>query len=123
VPARPAPAPRPPPWPAAPPLPASLLARPPVPAPPPHSAPHPPDLPHALSTSRLRRNLGYLRVNYAAVVAFSLAASLLAHLFSLLVLLSILGAWCFLYVFRASDQPIVLFGRTFTDRETLLGLV
>ena len=75
------------------------------------------------ATSRLRRNLGYFRVNYAAVVAVSLAASLLAHPFSLLVLLGILGAWCFLYVFRASDQPVVLFGRTFTDRETLLGLV
>jgi hypothetical protein len=75
------------------------------------------------ATSRLRRNLGYFRVNYAAIVALSLAASLLAHPFSLLVLLAILGAWCFLYVFRASDQPVVLFGRTFTDRETLLGLV
>jgi PRA1 family protein 1 len=75
------------------------------------------------ATGRLRRNLGYFRVNYAAVVFFSLAASLLARPFSLLVLLSILGAWCFLYVFRASDQPVVLFGRTFTDRETLLGLV
>ncbi|KAM0878527.1 hypothetical protein ACQ4PT_034818 [Festuca glaucescens] len=75
------------------------------------------------ATSRLRRNLGYFRVNYAAVVAVSLAASLLAHPFSLLVLLGILGAWCFLYVFRASDRPVVLFGRTFTDRETLLGLV
>ncbi|EAZ14008.1 hypothetical protein OsJ_03933 [Oryza sativa Japonica Group] len=75
------------------------------------------------ATSRLRRNLAYFRVNYAAVVAFSLAASLLAHPFSLLVLLAILGGWCFLYVFRAADQPVVLFGRTFTDRETLLGLV
>ncbi|KAK1667467.1 hypothetical protein QYE76_055626 [Lolium multiflorum] len=75
------------------------------------------------ATSRLRRNLGYFRVNYAAVVAVSLAASLLAHPFSLLVLLAILGAWCFLYVFRGPDQPVVLFGRTFTDRETLLGLV
>ncbi|KAL5227846.1 hypothetical protein ABZP36_016111 [Zizania latifolia] len=75
------------------------------------------------ATSRLRRNIGYFRVNYAAVVAFSLAASLLAHPFSLLVLVAILGAWCVLYVFRAPDQPVVLFGRTFTDRETLLGLV
>jgi PRA1 family protein 1 len=57
------------------------------------------------------------------VVTFSLAASLLAHPFSLLVLLSILGAWCFLYVFRTSDQPVVLFERTFTDRKTLLNLV
>ena len=75
------------------------------------------------ATSRLRRNLAYFRVNYAAVVAFALGASLLAHPFSLLVLLGLLAAWCFLYLFRGSDQPIVLFGRTFSDRETLLGLV
>ena len=75
------------------------------------------------ATSRLRRNLGYFRVNYAAVVAVSLAASLLAHPFSLLALLGVLAAWCFLYAFRPSDQPVVLFGRTFTDRETLLRLV
>jgi PRA1 family protein 1 len=75
------------------------------------------------ATGRLRCNLDYFCVNYAAVVASSLAASLLTHPFSLLALLSILGAWCFLYVFCASDQPVVLFRRTFTDRETLLGLV
>jgi PRA1 family protein 1 len=75
------------------------------------------------ATSRLRRNLAYFRVNYAAVVAFALGASLLAHPFSLLILLGLLAGWCFLYLFRASDQPVVLFGRTFSDRETLLGLV
>ncbi|TVU19783.1 hypothetical protein EJB05_35954, partial [Eragrostis curvula] len=75
------------------------------------------------ATSRLRKNLAYFRVNYAAVVAFALGASLLAHPFSLLILLGLLAAWCFLYLFRASDQPIVLFGRTFSDRETLIGLV
>uniref|UniRef100_J3M833 PRA1 family protein n=1 Tax=Oryza brachyantha TaxID=4533 RepID=J3M833_ORYBR len=73
--------------------------------------------------SRLRRNLAYFRVNYAAVVAFALGASLLAHPFSLLILLGLLAGWCFLYLFRGSDQPVVLFGRTFSDRETLLGLV
>jgi len=36
-----------------------------------------------------------------AVIAFSLVASLRAHPFSLLVLIGILDAWCFLYVFRA----------------------
>ncbi|KAG8085906.1 hypothetical protein GUJ93_ZPchr0010g9067 [Zizania palustris] len=75
------------------------------------------------ATSRLRRNLAYFRVNYAAVVAFALGASLLAHPFSLLILLGVLSAWCFLYLFRGSDQPVVLFGRSFSDRETLLGLV
>ncbi|KAG0521125.1 hypothetical protein BDA96_08G134200 [Sorghum bicolor] len=71
----------------------------------------------SVATSRLCRNLGYFRVNYATVVAFSLTALFLAHLFSLLVLLGILGTWCFLYVFRDCDQPVVLFGHTFTDRE------
>jgi PRA1 family protein 1 len=73
------------------------------------------------TTGWLHHNIGYFCVNYAVVVAFSLAASLLTHPFSLLVLLNILGAWYFLYVFRASDQPV--FSRTFTDRETLLNLV
>jgi PRA1 family protein 1 len=75
------------------------------------------------TTSRLRRNLAYFRVNYAAVVAFALGASLLAHPFLPLILLGLLAAWCFLYLFRPSDQPVVLFGRTFSDHETLLGLV
>jgi PRA1 family protein 1 len=74
------------------------------------------------ATSRLRRNLAYFRVNYAAMVAFTLGASLLAHPFSLLILLGLLAAWCFLYLFCPSDQPVVLFGRTFSDRETRLGL-
>ncbi|GJN28845.1 hypothetical protein PR202_gb17016 [Eleusine coracana subsp. coracana] len=54
------------------------------------------------------------------MVTFSLRALLLAHPFSLLVLLTILGTWCFLYVFRASDQPVMLFGHTFTNHEMLL---
>ncbi|KAF2565437.1 hypothetical protein F2Q68_00028197 [Brassica cretica] len=29
----------------------------------------------------------------------------------------------FLYLFRSSDRPLVVFGRSFSDRETLLGLV
>jgi hypothetical protein len=37
----------------------------------------------------------------------------------LLVLLGLLASWSFLYLFRPSDQPVVLFGRTFADRETL----
>lgn len=52
-----------------------------------------------------------------------LAISLLSHPFSLLVLLSLLASWCFLYLFRPSDQPLVIFGRNFSDRETLAILV
>ncbi|XP_041027210.1 PRA1 family protein B1-like [Juglans microcarpa x Juglans regia] len=72
--------------------------------------------------SRIRKNLSYFRVNYLTLLALVLALSLLSHPFSLVVLLSLLAAWAFLYVFRQSDQPLIVLGRTFSDRETLLGL-
>ncbi|KAL3524017.1 hypothetical protein ACH5RR_016851 [Cinchona calisaya] len=75
------------------------------------------------AASRIRKNFNYFRVNYISLLAFVLALSLLSHPFSLLVLLSLLASWCFLYLFRPSDQPLVIFGRTFSDRETLLILV
>ncbi|RZR71769.1 hypothetical protein BHM03_00007237 [Ensete ventricosum] len=74
------------------------------------------------ATSRLRKNLAYFRVNYAAVVAAVLALSLVTNPFSLLVLLALLAAWCRLYLFRPADPPLVLFGRTFSNSETLGGL-
>ncbi|KAG8093492.1 hypothetical protein GUJ93_ZPchr0012g20682 [Zizania palustris] len=76
------------------------------------------------ATARLRKNLAYFRVNYAAIVALSLAAALLAHPFSLAALLALLAAWCFLYLLRPADAPhLAAFGRTFSDRETLGGLI
>ncbi|WOK97216.1 hypothetical protein Cni_G05924 [Canna indica] len=76
------------------------------------------------AASRLRKNLAYFRVNYLAVLAAALALSLLSHPFSLLLLLTLLAAWAFLYLFRAPDSaPLVLFGRQFSDREVLAGLV
>lgn len=72
--------------------------------------------------SRIRKNLTYFRVNYLTFLALVLAFSLVSHPVSLLVLLALLGSWIFLYVFRPSDQPLVILGRTFSDRETLLGL-
>ena len=73
--------------------------------------------------SRIRKNFTYFRVNYVSLLALVLALSLLTHPFSLLVLLSLLGAWAFLYLFRPSDQPLVILGRTFSHAETLVGLV
>ncbi|CAN8317554.1 unnamed protein product [Cochlearia groenlandica] len=73
--------------------------------------------------SRIRKNLSYFKVNYASIVSLVLAFSLLSHPLSLLVLLSLLCSWMFLYLFRSSDQPVVLLGRSFSDRETLLALV
>ncbi|PON94348.1 Prenylated rab acceptor [Trema orientale] len=75
------------------------------------------------ATLRIRKNYSYFRVNYMAVVAGILAVSLLTNPISLLVLLGLLSAWLFLYLFRPSDQPLVLFGRTFSDTQTLWGLI
>ncbi|KAG0549675.1 hypothetical protein BDA96_01G275500 [Sorghum bicolor] len=73
------------------------------------------------ATSRLWKNLVYFRVNYAAVTALCLAASLLVHPFSLAMLLA---AWCLLYELRPADAPpVAAFCRTFSDREVLGGLV
>ncbi|GAV58665.1 PRA1 domain-containing protein [Cephalotus follicularis] len=71
------------------------------------------------ATSRVRKNFSYFRVNYLTLLAIVLAFSLLSHPFSLLTLVSLLAAWLFLYSFRPSDQPLVILGRTFSDRETL----
>ncbi|EXB25848.1 hypothetical protein L484_012274 [Morus notabilis] len=73
--------------------------------------------------SRIRKNFSYFRVNYATLVAVVLALSLLSHPFSLVVLLSLFAAWAFLYLFKPSDQPLVILGRTFSDTETLVGLI
>ncbi|KAF3329866.1 PRA1 family protein B3-like protein [Carex littledalei] len=75
------------------------------------------------ATSRLRKNLPYFRVNYTAIVGLSLALSLVTHPVSLFLLLSLLAAWSFLYLFRPSDPPLTILGRTFSDRETLGALV
>ncbi|XP_051138110.1 PRA1 family protein B3 [Andrographis paniculata] len=71
------------------------------------------------AVSRIRRNFSYFRVNYISLLALSLALSLISHPFSLIILLSLLAAWLFLYSFRPSDQPLVVGGRTFSDREVL----
>ncbi|KAJ8768828.1 hypothetical protein K2173_023732 [Erythroxylum novogranatense] len=71
------------------------------------------------ATTRVRKNFSYFRVNYLTLLVIVLALSLLSHPFSLLTLVSLLAAWLCLYTFRPSDQPLVILGRTFTDRETL----
>ncbi|XP_044473597.1 PRA1 family protein B4-like [Mangifera indica] len=71
------------------------------------------------ATIRIRKNYSYFRVNYLSILAVVLAFSLLTNPFSLLILLGLLASWIFLYLFRPSDQPLVIFGRTFSDRETL----
>ncbi|KAL9676098.1 hypothetical protein QQ045_004311 [Rhodiola kirilowii] len=71
------------------------------------------------ATSRVRKNYSYFRINYLTLLAAVLALSLISHPFSLLTLLGLLASWLFLYLFRPADQPLVIFGRTFSSRETL----
>ncbi|CAI0415619.1 unnamed protein product [Linum tenue] len=71
------------------------------------------------AAARIRKNLSYFKVNYISMLVVVLGFSLLSHPFSLLVLLSLLASWIFLYLFRPSDQPVVILGRTFSERETL----
>ncbi|KAJ9543505.1 hypothetical protein OSB04_023212 [Centaurea solstitialis] len=71
------------------------------------------------ATSRIRKNFNYFRVNYLTLLSAVLAFSLLSHPFSLLTIVSLVAAWLFLYLFRSADQPVVVGGRTFSDREIL----
>ncbi|XVF68442.1 hypothetical protein PTKIN_Ptkin11bG0003200 [Pterospermum kingtungense] len=71
------------------------------------------------ATSRVRKNLSYFRANYLIILAAVLAFSLISHPFSLVILISLISAWLFLYALRPSDQPLVIWGRTYSDRETL----
>ncbi|KAJ8650853.1 hypothetical protein MRB53_003876 [Persea americana] len=75
------------------------------------------------ATARLRKNYSYFRVNYVLLIGSVLALSLLSNPFSLLLLVLLSAAWLFLYLLRPSDPPLILFGRTFSDRETLGGLI
>ncbi|XP_044497621.1 PRA1 family protein B4-like [Mangifera indica] len=71
------------------------------------------------ATLRIRKNYSYFRVNYLSILAIVLAVSLVTNPFSLLMLVGLLASWIFLYLFRPADQPLVVFGRTYSDRETL----
>ncbi|EPS71420.1 hypothetical protein M569_03332 [Genlisea aurea] len=75
------------------------------------------------AASRIRKNFSYFRINYFTVIALWLGFSLVSHPFSLIVLLGLLAAWIFLYAFRTSDQPLIIAGRSFSERETLGVLV
>ncbi|XP_023730485.1 PRA1 family protein B4 [Lactuca sativa] len=71
------------------------------------------------ATTRIRKNYAYFRINYFTVVAAVIGVSLLTNPFSLITLLGLLAAWIFLYLFRPTEPPLVVLGRTFSERETL----
>lgn len=71
------------------------------------------------AAARIRKNYSYFRVNYLTVIGGVLGFSLVTNPFSLITLLGLLAAWLFLYLFRPSDPPLVILGRSFSERETL----
>ncbi|VYS61322.1 unnamed protein product [Arabidopsis thaliana] len=73
--------------------------------------------------TRFWKNSSYLRVNYVCINALILSFSLPAHPFSLILLLCLAASWLFLYLFRPSDRPLILIGRSFSEYETLGGLI
>ncbi|KAL0318149.1 UNVERIFIED_CONTAM: PRA1 family protein B4 [Sesamum calycinum] len=88
------------------------------------TAPPSPSLNPSLKLLRIRKNYSYFRINYLAVISAVLAVSLLTNPFSLILLAALLASWLFLYLFRQpSDPPLTVFGRQFSDRETLLFLI
>ncbi|GMI88862.1 prenylated RAB acceptor 1.B4 [Hibiscus trionum] len=75
------------------------------------------------AASRIRKNFSYFRANYLTIIAAVLAFSLISHPLSLIILLSLISSWLFLYLLRPSEQPLVIWGRMYTDREKLAMLV
>uniref|UniRef100_A0A1U7Y1X1 PRA1 family protein n=1 Tax=Nicotiana sylvestris TaxID=4096 RepID=A0A1U7Y1X1_NICSY len=71
------------------------------------------------ATLRIRKNYSYFHTNYLSLIVVVLAFSLITKPFSLFLLAGLLATWLFLYLFRPSDLPLVLFGRQFSERETL----
>ncbi|KAG2274246.1 hypothetical protein Bca52824_056801 [Brassica carinata] len=65
---------------------------------------------------RIRKNYSYFKVNDGAVATAIVGFSLVTHPFSLIFLLCILASWLLLYLFRPSDQPIVVLGNSFLAR-------
>lgn len=75
------------------------------------------------ATNRMKQNLSYFRVNYTVVSAVIVLIGLLWHPGSLFILLLLAAAWFYFYVSRT--DPVLLFGRSFSEREVLaiLGVI
>ncbi|CAI9301583.1 unnamed protein product [Lactuca saligna] len=71
------------------------------------------------AATRIQKNYSYFHFNYLTVVLAFIGVSIFTNPFSLVILFGLSAAWLFLYLFRPSDMPLVIFDRTFSERETL----
>lgn len=74
----------------------------------------------AEATGRLRKNAAYFRVNYLMFVGLVTAVCFCLHPASLIVVAFLSMAWVYLFVVR--QAPIVIGGRTFSEREKFVGI-
>ena len=79
--------------------------------------------PQSASHATLRIRLSYFRINYITLLNGLLAFAFSSHPLSLISLLPLLSAWLFLYFFKPPEQPLILFGHTVSNNETLTALV
>jgi hypothetical protein len=70
------------------------------------------------AADRIRKNWWHFRLNYGIVIAAVFALRLVVHPFYLLLLVSILAGWTYLYFVRTN--AVVVFGRTLSETELLL---
>ena len=70
--------------------------------------------------TRIKKNSAYFRVNYLLVMLATCAATFALHPTALIVLGLVLAGWIWALFIRTT--PIVISGRTLSDRETMLGL-
>lgn len=72
------------------------------------------------ATNRVKKNLSYFKVNYAVVLFSVVVLSMLMSPISIfwLILLGLL--W--IYVFMIRTDPLIIMGRTLSEREKFLGL-
>ncbi|XP_073148027.1 PRA1 family protein F2-like [Henckelia pumila] len=80
------------------------------------------NLPSSFSDAveRVKTNAAYFTMNYVILILLILFLSLLWHPVSLIVFIVMMAAWLVLYFLR--HEPLVIFGRTITDRVTLIVL-
>ncbi len=70
--------------------------------------------------SRLHKNLNYFRINYGILMLVVVALSLLVNPSSIFFIALVLAGWTYLFLVR--KEPLIVFGRTFSEREVVLSM-